>query len=166
MTKSTSDSAKKKKQKKKETEKYLATAPGTVPSRIEFIETHKYVNGVRNERGGDLVIRALNDEEKAWLANFNKSYEHDNYKNDNDYLSLSPEEQKEWQRESSLRNNARNRDLYFKAKSTGNLVQYDMNEYEKLTSESEKDISGEDLKLNYLEDRPKKVRRRRVKKQD
>jgi hypothetical protein len=155
MTKSTSDSRKKKQQRKK-TEKYLATAPGTKLHRVEFIETQKYINGVRNERGGELVIRALNEEERAFLAKFNSTFEHGNFKDD--FLELSSEERSEINHQDY----ARKSDLYFIAKSSGNLIQYDLHEYDKLTSEAEKDISAEDLKLNYLEQKPKKVRRKRV----
>lgn len=155
MTKSTSDS-KKTKRKKKETEKYLATAPGTKLHRVEFIETQKYINGVRNERGGEIVIRALNDSEKEFLANFNKTFEHHNFSED--FFELSEDEK----HEIYTQDNIRRRDLYFVAKSSGNLIQYDLHEYDKLTSEAETGISLEDLKLNYLEEKPKKVRRRRL----
>jgi hypothetical protein len=156
MTKSMSDS-RKRKQKKKKTEKFLATAPGTKLHRVEFIETQKYINGVRNERGGDLVIRSLNEEEKAWLANFNSTFEHGNFKDD--FMELSPEQRTEINHQDY----ARKSDLYFKAKSTGNLIAYDLCEYDKFETEAEKDISLEDLKLNYLQNKPKKTRRQRGK---
>lgn len=155
MTKSMSDS-RKKKQKKKQTEKYLATAPGTKLHRVEFIETHKYINGVRNERGGELVIRPLDESEKDYLAWFNSTFEH-GVRNE-DFLALSPEERSDIDHQDY----ARRSDLYFIAKSSGNLIQYDLHEYDKLTSEAESDISAEDLKLNYLESKPQKVRRKRV----
>lgn len=151
-----SDSEKiKRKKQKKQQNKFLATAPGTKLHRIEFIETQKYINGVRNELGGELVIRAMNEEEKDYLAWFNANFEHGNFKND--VMELSPEERSEiW-----AKDYARRIDLYFVAKSSGNLIQYDLHEYDKLISESEKDISLEDLKLNYLEQKPQKVRRKR-----
>lgn len=154
MTKSTCDS-KKTKRKKKETQKFIGTAPGTKLHRIEFIETHKYVNGVRNEKGGPLVIRAMDDYEKNFLANFNATYEHG--QRNEDFLSLSQEERSEI----DARDYDRKNDLYFVAKSSGNLIQYDLHEYDKLTSEAEKDISLEDLDLNYLDKKPQKCKRRR-----
>lgn len=157
MTKSTSGS-RKKRQTKKNREKFLAAAPGTKLHRVEFIETHKYVNGVRNDKGGSLVIRALNEEEKAFLAKFNATEEHG--QRNEDFLSLSQEKRSEI----DARDYDRKNDLYFVAKKSGNLIHYDLGEYDKFESEAEKDISAEDLKLNYLEEKPQKSRRRRVKK--
>jgi hypothetical protein len=156
MTKSTLGS-RKAKRKKKDREKHLATAPGTKLHRIEFIETHKYVNGVRNERGGEHVIRALNQEEKEWLAKFNATFEHGNFKDD--FMSLTSEQRSEINAQDYDRRN----DLFFITRKNGALINYDLQEYDKFESEAEKDISEEDLKLNYLEEKPKKVRRFRKK---
>jgi hypothetical protein len=157
MTKSTSGSKKAKRQKK-ERHKFLATAPGTKLHRIEFIETNKYVNGVRNERGGEKVIRELNDSEKEWLANFNATFEHGNFKDD--FFDITDEVESEINAQDYSRRN----DLYFIAKTSGNLIAYDLMEYDKFESEAEKDISAEDLKLNHLEGKLEKVSKRKRKK--
>lgn len=160
MTNTTSGS-KEKKRKKKAGEKFLATAPGTKLHRVEFIETQKYINGVRNERGGELVIRALNDEERDYLANFNRTFEHANFDNNEEFLNLSAEERSEIDHQDY----ARRMDLYFVAKSSGQLISCDIPEFDKITSEAEKDIEWEDLELSHLDNKkPKKeLRRRRVK---
>jgi hypothetical protein len=156
MTKSTSDSRKKQRQKK-ESRKYLATAPGTKLHRVEFIETHKYVNGVRNERGGELVIRALDESEKEWLSKFNATFEHGNF--GEDFMELTPKERSEVNAQDYDRKN----DLFFIARKNGALVNYDLMEYDKFVTEGEKNISMDDLKLNYLEtNSPKKVKRKRA----
>lgn len=156
MTKSTSGSRKKRKEKK-DREKFLATAPGTKLHRVEFIETHKYINGVRNERGGELVIRALDEDEKEWLSKFNATFEHGNFQDD--FMSLSDKERSEIE----AQDYDRKTDLFFIARKNGALINYDVQEYDKFVSEAEKDISAEDLKLNYLDKKPKKVRRFRGK---
>lgn len=97
----------------------------------------------------------MTDDEKAYLAWFNANFEHGNFKDD--FMELSAEQRSEVNHQDY----ARKMDLYFLAKSSGNLIAYDLNEYDKLTSEAEKDISAEDLKLNYLEQKPKKVRRKK-----
>lgn len=155
MTKNTSGSRKSRKQKK-ERQKFLATAPGTKLHRVEFIETHKYVNGVRNERGGELVIRSLNDEEKEWLAKFNATFEHGNFQDD--FMSLTPKQRSEINAQDYDRKN----DLFFIARKNGALINYDVQEYDKFASEAEKDIAHEDLVLNHLEQKPQKVRRKRI----
>jgi hypothetical protein len=156
MTKSTSVSRKKKRQRK-DKQKFLATAPGTKLHRIEFIETNKYVNGVRNERGGEKVIRALNEQEKEWLANFNATYEHGNFKED--YFNLTEDEKSEINAQDYSRKN----DLYFVAKKSGALIHYDLMEYDRFESEAEKDINHEDLKLNHLEGKVGKISKKRKK---
>jgi hypothetical protein len=155
MTKSTSGSRKTKRQKKNK-EKFLATAPGTKLHRVEFIETQKYVNGVRNERGGELVIRPLDQTEREYLAWFNANFEHGNFQDD--FMELTPEQRSEVNAQDYDRKN----DLFFIARKNGALVNYDIGEYDKFIAEAEKDISMEDLKLNYLTEKPKKVRRKRV----
>lgn len=102
-------------------------------------------------------MRPLNEEEKEFLACFNAAFEHHNFKDD--FFDISDEEK----RELYNRDYERRSDLYFHAKSSGNLVYYDLHEYDKMVTKSEKDISLEDLKLNYLEDKPKKVKRKRAK---
>lgn len=156
MTKNTSDSRKKKQEKKKQN-KFLATAPGTKLHRVEFIETQKYINGVRNERGGEYVIRPLNEEEKEWLAKFNATFEHGNFKED--FLELTEEQRSEINHQDY----ARKSDLYFTAKTSGNLIAYDLMEIDKISYEAEKTIEWDELKLDYLEDKPQKTKRKRRK---
>lgn len=57
----------------------------------------------------------------------------------------------------------RRMDLFNNAKSSGNLIYYDSNEYDKFESESEKDVNAEDLLMEHLTE-PIKKRTTRTKK--
>jgi hypothetical protein len=60
--------------------------------------------------------------------------------------------------------NARRNDIFNVAKASNRLIAYGSQEFDKFTSEAEKDISPENLALNYLVKKPaKKVTRRRKK---
>lgn len=125
---------------------------------MEFIETDQYINGVRNERGGEQVIRPLNAEERDWLARFNATFEHGNFQDD--FMSLTAKERSEINAQDYDRKN----DLFFIARKNGALVNYDLIEYDKFVTKAEKDISAEDLKLNHLENpSPRRVRKKRNK---
>lgn len=143
--------------KKRKNDKFLATAPGTKAHRVEFIETQKYINGVRNERNGPKVIRPLNEDEKEFLSKFNATFEHGNF--DDDFLSLSEDQRSEINHQDY----ARKMDLMFVAKKAGQLITYDLGEYDKLTTEMETGIEPEDLLNEHLVDKPKKSLRIRRK---
>ena len=89
-------------------------------ARRDYIETD-YVNGIKDKHG-NVVMRALTEEEKDWLDQFYKETVNANFKDAK--LITDKEEQKKIYGE----NNARNRCLYNQAKKTGKLVKIDVKE--------------------------------------
>jgi hypothetical protein len=67
-------------------------------------------------------------------------------------------------REIYTKSNRRREDIFNRAKVTNNLISLDLPEFDQFTSRAEKDISGENLVLDYLKKPVKKVVRRRRKK--
>lgn len=100
-------------------------------------------------------MRPLTEEEKEWLSRFNATFEHGDF--NEDFMELTPEQRSEINAQDYDRRN----DLFFIAKKNGALIHYDIPEYDKFVSEAETDIAEEDLKLNYLEEKPKKHKRPR-----
>ena len=111
--------------------------------RRDYIEPD-YIDGVYNDNG-ELLIRALTDEEKEWL---NKFYEETVCASFKGEESLYTE--KEDRREIYSENNARNRCLYNKAKKTNRLMHFDIDEYDKFVS---KKLSGIDIDNIVVKDK-------------
>lgn len=131
--------------------KYPNLNPGlNLKKRTEVIETD-YVNGVRNEKG-EMVIRPLNEDEKAWLDKFYKEYINGE-KLDDDSLH----DKDEHQTDLYLANNARNRDIYTSKKIGNKLKQLDIDEYDRFLGEVA-NKSGRDPEIvieNEIEKREK-----------
>lgn len=176
----------------------------------DFIEAD-YVNGVTDERTGELVIRPLNAEETEWLSQFYAETEHGNFAktkeieevqdyydaistrirhakknglNTEEVLSLKVLAEEKYKELVQLRaetntfypedkdrheifnkGNKRREDIFNMAKASGKLISYDVPEFDKFSSKSEKDINPEHLVLDYLTRAPakKKVARKKKK---
>lgn len=136
--------------------KYPNLNPGlNLKKRTEIIETD-YVNGVRNEKG-ELVIRPLTDEEKAWLDKFYKEYANGEKLSDDSFHD------KRHQEDIYLANNARNRDIYNCKKQTKKLKQLDVEEYDRFLSDIVS-VSGRDPESvieNEIDKRLKQIKRKK-----
>jgi hypothetical protein len=172
---------------------------GTVQTRHDYIETD-YIKGVKNDKG-ELVIRPMTDDEKAWLSQFIAETEHGNINrtkeikdnlrirtklvserfsakrkgNVDEIFRLEKEIEQitgtieqlrencnnfytteEQAKEIYERDNARRRDVYNTAKISDNLVLYDINEYDKFSTEAYSDVDPENIILEHLHYTPKK----------
>lgn len=154
---------------------------------------------------GELVIRPMTTNEKAWLSQFIAETEHGNVNKTreikqalkarkaikSDWVSakrrgsieemLQLEQQlneatekieqlrencnnfytsEEQASEIYERDNARRRDVYNTAKISDNLVLYDLNEYDKFSTEAYNDVDPENIILEHLHYVPQKKRKK------
>lgn len=108
-------------------------------SRQYYIEAD-YINGI-----GD--IRALSEEEKAFLNKFYEEYIITSFKKDERDLHQTDEEKRALYRE----NNRRNSDLYNVKLRTGQLDSFNSDSYDKIVYDNINHIDFEDALTNQLE---------------
>ena len=132
---------KKKKQTLRGKTKYPELKPNlNLKGRQDYMDTG-YVNGVKDEKG-NTVMRALNDEEKQFLAQFYK-----------EWLNADPRDAKLYSEKEEWKsifdeNNARNRCLLNYAKKTNNLHTFDAKKGDR---KFVKELGDYDLELMNLE---------------
>jgi len=132
---------KKKSQTLRGSSKYPELKPNlNLKGRQDYMDTG-YVNGVKDEHG-KTVIRALNDEEKKFLAQFYREWLNADPRDANLY-----ETKEEWKAIFD-ENNARNRCLLNYAKKTHNLSRFDAKKGDKKFI---KELGEYDLELMNLE---------------
>jgi len=95
----------------------------TLKSRQDFLET-EYVDGVYDKEGKQ-VIRGLNDEEQEWLNKFYKETLSASFGHDDPLI-----DSQEGRKECYNANNARNRDIYNRKKTTKMLNPIDNESYD------------------------------------
>ena len=130
--------------------------PGmNIRKRKEYMDNIEYVNGVKNNKGEE-VIRKMNEEEKEWLNQFNKEFYGASIPSKKDIEghehSLHDTEDNEVRKEIWLGNNARNRCLYNNLNCRGMLIDLDIDAYDKFMMEvfDRKGLSSEEaIKLQY-----------------
>lgn len=166
----------KKPKNRREKEKYPALKKKfNTKIRQDFIESEEYINGVCNDKG-EMVMRALTEDELEFLNRFNAETVVTSFKKDGkDFYFYDDEKRKELYRE----NNRRNYDLFSAMKVEGRLLHFDLDSFDNLTSRKldhidpeaivlhELDILEKENKLNKKAEKPKKRRtkviRRRAK---
>lgn len=113
--------------------------------RKDYIEAD-YINGVKNSKG-ETVIRALTEEEKAWLNDFYGEFINANVKREGGIIDW------EDRKEIYNANNSRNRCIYNQKKIRGMLIDLDVDEYDKFLGKliDQSGISYEECYIDSLE---------------
>jgi hypothetical protein len=195
----TSSTDKKRNTKKDNPNYNLLDKKGTVSTRHDYIETD-YVNGVKDDKTGELVIRPMNASEKAWLSQFISETEHGNLNGSEEIkrqLKVRKALKSDWvsakrrgnvdlmaELEAKLdektteiealrgkcnnfytkeediaeifaRDYDRRMDVYNNAKINDQLVLYDLDEYDKFSTEGIKDIDAENVDFSHVKRRRK-----------
>lgn len=137
------------KKKRRSSKKLAALDPRyNTMTRQEYMDAHRYMDGVRDKDGNEL-IRPLTDDEKQWLNKFYSEYYNANLKRDGS--DLHDTEDEAVRKDIYHHNNARNRDLHGQAKKTRKLDNFDIDEYDRFVSERIRGLDTEHLMLHDYE---------------